>query len=417
MSDAQALMPVNMHMHSSYSFNADDMPPAQLAREAHRRGLYAAAICDFDVLDGLEEFYRTTDELPLRAAVGMETRVFFNEYAQAEINSPGEPGVYYFMGMGFPRVPEAGSAAGRILDELRRRSDQRNRALVARIAQAMPALEIDYETQVLPLTPSGNATERHVVRAYVAHVRDSAQDEARAWADLLGLEAEKAATLATDDVALQNTIRSKLMKRGGAGYVQPDADTFPPLERVIEMILDAGAIPMATWLNGLSQGESDMAAQLECLREKGVAALNIVPDRNWNVSDPDERATKVGHLHDLVEIAERMHLPVNVGTELNSFGLPFVDDFQAEPMRPLWPAFFRGANIMVGQARLARWAGYSYCAQAAEDYPDPAQRNAFFEAVGALPCPDDAARVRLEEAPDSLALDAMRKAVSDGRWA
>ena len=29
---------------------------------------------------------------------------------------------------------------------------------------------------------------------------------------------------------------------------------------------------------------------LDCMAAKGAAALNIIPDRNWNIADPDARA-------------------------------------------------------------------------------------------------------------------------------
>ena len=395
------LHPVNMHMHTHFSFNALGLSPSALVKEAVARGLYAAAICDFDVLDGLEEFYAAGDEAGFRVAAGLETRVFFPEYAGDEINSPGEPGVYYFMGMGFGRVPGADSPAGKSLAQLRRRASQRNQALVERINQAYPEMAVDYTSDVLPLTPSGNATERHIVSAYILKVRAAAKDdpefERTSWGKALGLPQDKLAAVLRDEVALQNTIRSKLMKAGGVGYVQPDYATFPPLETVIAMILDAGAIPMAAWLDGLSSGERDAAAQLECLRAKGVAALNIVPDRSWNIADPEKRRVKVERLYDVVRVANRMQLPINVGTELNSFGLPFVDDFESEALRPLWPDFMRGANIMIGQARLARFAGVSYCDSAAQSAfgPDTVAKNDCFERIGQRPCPGAAERARL----------------------
>ena len=397
------LHPVNMHIHTHFSFNALGLSPSALVKEAVARGLYAAAICDFDVLDGLEEFYAAADAASFRAAAGLETRVFFSEYANDEINSPGEPGVYYFMGMGFGRVPGADSPAGRTLAQLRRRASQRNQALVERINQAYPEMAVDYASDVLPLTPSGNATERHIVSAYILKVRAvPGKDpgfERITWGKVLGLPEDKIAALLKDDVALQNTIRSKLMKAGGVGYVQPDYATFPPLETVIAMILEAGAIPMAAWLDGLSSGERDAAAQLECLRAKGAAALNIVPDRSWNIADPEKRKVKIEKMYDVVSVARRMQFPINVGTELNSFGQPFVDDFESEALRPLWPDFMRGANIMIGQARLARFAGVSYCDSAAQSAfgPDITARNDCFERIGQLPCPDAAERARLLE--------------------
>ncbi|HUT24119.1 MAG TPA: PHP domain-containing protein [Sumerlaeia bacterium] len=419
---APALAPVNMHMHSHFSFNADGLAPAQLAEEAVRRGLYAAAICDFDVLDGLEEFFGAGDAHAFRVAVGMETRVFFPEYADREINSPGEPGVYYFMGMGFGCVPEEGTLAARTLETLREGAAQRNRDLTSRINAAFPEIAIDYDRDVIPLTPSGNATERHIVRAYIEKVRRISNGDAAAqsgtWARALGLDVGKIGALLENSVALQNAVRSKLMKAGGVGYVQPGPSTFPPLEDVAGAILDAGAIPMATWLNGLSAGESDIAAQLDCLRAKGIAALNIVPDRNWNVSDPDERETKVARLHEVVEIAGRMELPLNVGTELNSFGQPFVDDFEAAPMRPLWPAFFHGANVMIGQSRLARYAKFSYCGPEAEAEfgAGATTRNEFFMQAGTLEPPNARTRERLEDMGPDRAFAAIRDSARAGRW-
>ena len=36
---------------------------------------------------------------------------------------------------------------------------------------------------------------------------------------------------------------------------------------------------------------------------KGAVALNIVPDRNWNLKDPAERALKVQKLYEIVDLA------------------------------------------------------------------------------------------------------------------
>ncbi len=94
---------VNMHLHSFFSYNTKNYSPSHIAWEARRQGLYAAGLCDFDVLDGLEEFLAAGQALGLRATVNLETRAFFSDYAQVDINSPGEPGVTYIMGAGFAR--------------------------------------------------------------------------------------------------------------------------------------------------------------------------------------------------------------------------------------------------------------------------------------------------------------------------
>ena len=80
---------VNMHLHSFFSYNTKGYSPSHIAWEARRQGLYAAGLCDFDVLDGLEEFLAAGQALGLRATVNLETRAFFSDYAQVDINSPG----------------------------------------------------------------------------------------------------------------------------------------------------------------------------------------------------------------------------------------------------------------------------------------------------------------------------------------
>ena len=89
-------------------------------------------IVDFDVLDGLDEFWAASRLLDLKACVGIESRVFVPEFSDRVINSPGEPGISYHMGTGFTTTeipPEAQS----FLDGMRRTSEERNRAMVERV--------------------------------------------------------------------------------------------------------------------------------------------------------------------------------------------------------------------------------------------------------------------------------------------
>jgi hypothetical protein len=398
---------VNLHCHTFFSYNGYGASPSRIAWEAFRSGWYAAAICDFDVLDGLEEFLAATDLLGVRAAVHMETRVFFHEYADDVINSPGEPGVYYFMGAGFCRAPEAGSWAADQLSSMRQAAQTRNLDIIERVNAFLGAAGLDYTADVLPRTPAGNATERHIVAAYQDAAERQFGDGAELhafWADRLGSDAETVAAAATDRMGFADLLRSKLMKAGGPGYVKPGPESFPPLDDVIRLGLECQAIPCATWLDGMSTGEHNIASQLECLIGKGVAALNIIPDRNWNVKDATERARKISKFHECVAVADKLHLPINVGTELNKFGQRWVDDFTAEPMRAVGRSLLTGARIVIGHQRLVRFAdcGYLSSRAAGEFGDDTAAKHAFFAAVGGLPCPDQAHFEQLRTAtPDA----------------
>ena len=412
---------VNMHVHSFFSYNARGQSPCRIAWEAREAGLFAVGLCDFDVLDGLEEFHQAGCLLGVRTAVNLETRAYLREFAQADINSPGEPGVTYVMGAGFGRVPSAGTPALDVLHGYRERARARNLALVRRVNERLPAIAIDYERDVLPLTPAGVATERHIVRAYA---RRSAQcfGEGAAWADfwagVLALAPAAVAALRAREAAFEEQVRSKLAKRGGLGYEPPTPDTFPPVDDFIAWVLSCRAIPTITWLDGTSEGERDPVRMIECLMAKGAAALNIIPDRNWNIQDPASRRLKVAKLSEIVDAAERFHLPVNIGTEMNRDGQPSFDDLAGEELRPFAETFLRGARIMVGHSLLRRYADLSFVGPEtlAEFRGDLVARNLFFERAGALPPLTEPLARRLVDMGREKALEVLSASTAVGQW-
>lgn len=388
---------VNMHCHTFFSFNGYGYSPTGLAWLGKRRGFKAMGIVDFDVLDGVDEFLDACNVVGLRGSAGIETRVFLPEFATREINSPGEPGVLYHMGVGFTssRVPE--SVAG-ILADLRQRAARRNRRLVARVNDYLDPAMVDYERDVLPLTPGGNATERHIVVAYVRAAERTVPDPVAFWTDRLNVAPDQMAALIGAPPRFQNLIRARLMKRGGVGYVQPGHDTFPSIDEFHGLILASGALPCATWLDGTSAGEQAIEELLELLIDKGVVALNIVPDRNWNVVDPDIKRRKLQNLYDVVQLAQELALPLNVGTEMNSFGQKLVDDFDAPELVPVREPFLEGAFFIYGHTVLQRTLGLGYQSEWAKSHlPSRRERNDFYARVGHLLEPGRAGVAQLSQ--------------------
>jgi hypothetical protein len=304
---------LNLHAHTFFSYNAYGYSPTHFAVLARQRGLAYAGIVDFDVLDGLEEFYEAGDWLGLKTVVSMETRVFVPEFETRVVNSPGEPGIAYHMGVGFPRFVEHPT--------LRKTSEQRNRQLVARVNTFTAPVTLDYDRDVLPLTPNGNATERHICEAYAKKASPEF------WRSKVG-EGENLPAL----------IRAKLMKQGGVGYVLPDSGSFPTMAEFNRFVLEAGAIPTLTWLDGTSEGEQAIEELFEVAIKSGAAALNIIPDRN--LSTPG----KIKHLRDVVALAQKHDFPVVVGTEMNAPGNKFVDDFTHPVLKELLPVLRHGAQ-------------------------------------------------------------------------
>ncbi len=386
---------VNMHCHTFFSFNAFGYSPSGLAWLAKKNGYKLIGIVDFDTLDGVDEFFNACDTLGVRGSAGMETRVFIPEFSDREINSPGEPGVSYYMGAGFisSDVPQEVKP---ILENLANRLEKRNKRIIRLLNDFLEPLSIDYEANVLPLTPGINATERHIVGAYVQAAQQQLSALTEFWANKLSLSHEETKELIKNRAAFQNTIRKKLMKKGGIGYITPTAETFPNVEEVNKLTTSCGALPCFAWLDGTSQGEQDIHELLDLLIGKGVAMMNIIPDRNWNIPDDDLRKRKVNNLYEIVEIAQNLDLPIIVGTEMNSFGQRLIDDFSAPELQPLNQIFLDGAYFIYGHTVMQRVGGFGFLSTWAQThFSDRKSKNIFYQKVGRLFPP--------EVQPDALA--------------
>ena len=392
----------NMHCHTFFSFNAYGHSPTSLAWLAKRHGFKAAGIVDFDVLDGVDEFLAACDWVGMRGSAGIETRVYLPEFETREINSPGEPGVLYHMGIGFTssQVPERVKG---ILADLRQRALLRNQVVIDRINGFLDPVVIDYQRDVLPLSPGGTPTERHIVVAYLGAAERSGVDLVDFWADKLDVTREQVASAIKDSAKFQTLIRAKLMKGGGVGYIQPTPDLFPSVEELHELTVACEALPCAAWLDGTLAGEQAIEGLLELLMSKGVVALNIVPDRNWNIPDPEVRRLKVQNLYDVVQLAQELALPLNVGTEMNSFGQKVIDDYDAPELAPVRQAFLDGAYFIYGHTVLQRALGLGYQSQWAQTHlPTRRERNEFYTRLGYAVPPGEAGRSKLSRMDPSI---------------
>jgi hypothetical protein len=362
---------VNLHTHTFFSYNARRYSPSKFAWLARKAGLAAAGIVDFDVLDGLEEFLEAGRLLSLKTCVSLESRVFVPEFAARVISSPGEPGVAYNMGVGF-----TSAAPCAFLTAMRAAAARRTRDLLARVNRYLQPVELDYENDVAAITPRGNATERHLCEAFerkAAAVFPDPAARAAFWKEKLG-DAPPAGA------KLQSLIRARTMKKGGAGYVQPDKGAFPLLADMNRFVLQSGAIPALAWLDGASEGEQHMEELFQVASASGTAALNIIPSRNYT---PGVRDQKLQNLYDVVALAGKWHFPILVGTEMNFPGDKFVDSFETPELKPLFPVFLRSAHIFYAHSVLQCQSGLGYLSNwAAKTFSTLSAKNDFFEQLG-----------------------------------
>jgi hypothetical protein len=391
-----------MHCHTFNSFNAYGYSPTGLAWLGREQEWPLLGLIDFDTLDGVDEFLAACDATGVRASCGIETRAFFPEFSTRETSSPGEPGVFYHIGLGFTssKVP---SEAQPMLDDLHKRSRERNIGVLTRVNAHLAPITVDYERDVLPLTPNGNATERHMVEATIHAVETGAADVVGFWADRLNMSRSEVEKMMSTPASYRNTVRMKLMKKGGVGYVQPDSGSFPSLDDVTHFIQQCGALPCYGWVDGYSEGEQAIDELFDTVIPKGVVITNIVPDRNWNFADPALRAAKAQKLDEFIAKNQALDLPLNIGTEMNSPGNKKMDDFDVPELAKHRQAFLDGAYFIYGHTVMQRALAMGYQSDwSKQAMSTRRQRNEFYTAVGKIIEPGASGMAKLADVTPAM---------------
>ncbi len=85
----------------------------------------------------------------------------------------------------------------------------------------------------------------------------------------------------------------------------------------------------------------------------------------------------------IIKLAQSLDLPIIVGTEMNSPGLKFVDDFDSEELKPFAPLFLKGAHIVYAHSIMQKQCSMGYTSKwANENFKTSPAKNDFFETVG-----------------------------------
>ena len=357
---------VNLHCHSFFSYNGYGMSPSALVWKAKLLGLDMIGLVDFDTLDGIDEFHQAGKILNIKTIASMETRVYLPNYLDHEINSPGEPGIAYHMISGLISSSISNKQDRLFSSDLLKKSDIRNKSIVSRMNKILPEIELEYDLDVLSLTPNNNPTERHICEAYRIKAEKIFPDSDirfNYWSNAAECNDIVFKNVIHNKVLLEAAIRKYFMKQGGVAYQQPTPDNFPKLVDLNNHALKLNGIPVMAWVDGMSPAENNIKELIEYHISQGTKALNIIPDRNYNIKDKPLKKKKVKKLYEIVEIAEMYDLPIMVGTEINAPGLKFVDDFNSPELLPLLPIFRKGAEIFYGHTLEQLKNGNGYCSE------------------------------------------------------
>jgi hypothetical protein len=311
---------VNGHLHSPFSFCSFDNI-GQMFRMAGQEGVKLLGINDFFTVDGYDEFARLSLENRIFPLFNIEFTGLIRELQQKDVrvNDPNNPGRTYFSGKGL-KYPLRISASSRdFLDALQESSQDQVREMVLRVDAHLSSIQapfnLDYG-RIRDLYAENLVRERHIARAISEAINSHYPDVGLRRDFFTRLFDGKALTARPDDpAAVENEIRSVILKKGGKAFVPEDIDAFPELGKIMEFILDAGGVPCYPVLlddrdGNMTGFERDWDLMDQQFQSMNVNCLELIPARN-----------SLDKLKEFVEYFQKKHYIIMFGTEHNAPGL------------------------------------------------------------------------------------------------
>jgi len=281
---------VNAHVHTPYSFSAfTDI--AQIFEMARKEKVKVVGINDFYVTDGYEPFYEEAIKAKVFPLFNMESICLMREEQQRQIrvNDPNNPGRCYFSAKGLDYPFRLSPPLKKKLSAVIAETQVQVKAMIQKcnewLKQCNAPFFLDYETIKKNLAKE-LVRERHLAKAIRIAVWESeATDEGR-LALLKKIYGGKESKTGVKNIpALENEIRSMLLKAGGAAFVPEDENAFMSLEEVMRIYLDAGGIPCYPVLLDDARGnfteyEADYEKLFHELSRRGIGCIELIPGRN-----------------------------------------------------------------------------------------------------------------------------------------
>jgi hypothetical protein len=363
---------VNTHVHLPPNFSAFESVAA-VAERAREEGVVAIGTANYFDFRVYRRFAEAAARAGVAALFGTEI-IALQDDLQGRgvlVNDPANPGRTYMCGKAITAFDAPTPVATPLLETIRRTSDERMAAMTARLAaraheaglENVPAVEaIVDEVAARSGVPTEwvSLQERHLARALQESVFAQAQidDRGALLEALLGGPVETG--VVGDPIALQETIRSRLMKAGRPAFVPEAPVSF---DDACRLVLALGGIPcyptLADGASPVCPFEDPPEALAEALLDRGICLAELIPTRN--APDVVDRYVAAFRAAGILTLA---------GTEHNT-----------QRMIPLGPTC-RGGVALSDPARTAFWEGT--CVIAAHQHLRMAGQPGYVDGDGRL---------------------------------
>jgi hypothetical protein len=280
----------NGHIHTPYSFSAFENIDSVFSL-AVKEGVNVLGINDFYVTDGYDAFHDGCTGNGIFPLFNIEFIGLMKDEQKAgtRINDPNNPGRIYFCGKGLDHPFHLGSKSLQTLLSLREETQRQLRAMTDKlnvlIAAKYPALKVDFDV-VKKRYARELVRERHIARALRELASESFSSPAGRVDFMESLYGgKKSKSGFNDPAAIENEIRSNILKAGGTAFVEEDENSFLAVENIIQIIIEAGGIPCYPVLLDDPSGkctefEADAEKLHNSLSRLGVGCIELIPGRN-----------------------------------------------------------------------------------------------------------------------------------------
>jgi len=307
----------NGHIHTPFSFSAfPDMET--IFNMAAEESIALLGINDFYVTNGYDSFHNGCVKSKVFPLFNIEFIGLLKEEQKngVRINDPNNPGRIYFSGKGLDYPFHTGWKQKYQLNKVIKESQKQISAMIVKlnsiIEKEKPGLKLSYE-QIKKDFARDLVRERHLakaIRILAVNNFTEPEDQIAFIESLYGGKKSKAGI--GNPSALENEIRSNLLKSGGVAFVEEDEKSFLELNKIIKIILKAGGVPCYPVLLDDAAGkftefESDYEKLHHSLKKTGVECIELIPGRN------DGRILK-----DFVEFFHKKGFIITFGTEHNT---------------------------------------------------------------------------------------------------
>jgi hypothetical protein len=357
----------NGHIHTPYSFSAFTDLDSVFAM-ANDENIRLIGINDFYVTDGYPAFYDGCIRNKIFPLFNIEFIGLMKEAQQKgiRINDPNNPGRVYFCGKGLDFPFHLGWQKGKELNRVKKETQNQLRAMISRlnilISASNPSLMLSFD-EIKTKYACDLVRERHIAKAvrFLAMENYSDQEDQLNFIESL-YGGKKSKTGLSNPAALENEIRSNLLKTGGAAFVEEDDQSFFELKKIIDIVISAGGLPCyPVLLDDISgkctEFESDPEKLCSSLSELGVGCIELIPGRNDH-----------SYLKNFVELFDSKGFIITFGTEHNT-----------PEMIPL-TVTARGIKPLDNQLKQINWKGV--CVIAAHQYFRARKKQGYIDKDG-----------------------------------